>query len=101
MEWEIMAVMHNSPHPGRLIREWMGDDITVGELAKHLGIARVTLSNILNGKAGISAAMAVKLSQAFPATEPQLWLGLQSDYELSRELREHKRKPVTPVRKAA
>jgi addiction module HigA family antidote len=95
-----MAVMYNSPHPGRLIREWMGDDITVGELAEHLGIARVTLSNILNGKAGVTAAMAVKLSQAFPPTEPQLWLGLQSDYELSRELRT-KRKPIPPVRKAA
>ena len=97
-----MAIMYNSPHPGRIIREWMGDDITVGELASHLGIARVTLSNILNGKAGVTAAMAVKLSQAFPPTEPQLWLGLQSDYELSKELRESKRrKPIAPVRKAA
>ena len=97
-----MAVMYNSPHPGRIIREWMGDDITVGELASHLCIARVTLSNILNGKAGVTAAMAVKLSQAFPPTEPQLWLGLQSDYELSKELRESKRrKPIAPIRKAA
>lgn len=95
-----MAVMYNSPHPGRLIREYMGDDITVGELAAHLGIARVTLSNILNSKAGISAAMAIRLSQAFPPTDPQLWLGLQSDYELSKELR-NKRKPIGPVRKAA
>lgn len=78
----------------------MGEDITVGELANHLGIARVTLSNILNGKAGISAAMAVKLSQAFPPSEPQLWLRLQSDYELSRELR-NKRKPIAPARRAA
>lgn len=96
-----MAVMYNSPHPGRMIREEMGDDLTVGELATHLGISRVTLSNVLNGKAGITAAMAVKLSQAFPPTDPQLWMGLQSDYELSRELREHKRKKIAPVHAAA
>lgn len=96
-----MAVMHNSPHPGRLIREWMGSDLTVGALAKHLGISRVTLSNVLNGKAGVTAAMAIKLSQAFPPTQPQLWLGLQSDYELSKALRANKRKPIPPVHKAA
>lgn len=96
-----MAVMYDSPHPGRLIREWMGDNLTVGELANHLGISRVTLSNVLNGKAGITAAMAIKLSQAFPPTEPQLWMGLQADYELSKELREHKRKPIAPVHQAA
>lgn len=96
-----MAVMHNSPHPGRLIREWMGDDLTVGDLASHLGISRVTLSNVLNGKAGVTAAMAIKLSQAFPPTDPQLWMGLQSDYELSRELRERKQKKIAPVHKAA
>ena len=96
-----MAVMYNSPHPGRLIREWMGDGLTVGAFANHLGISRVTLSNVLNGKAGITAAMAIKLSQAFPPTEPQLWLGLQSDYELSKELREKKRRPIAPVKRAA
>jgi addiction module HigA family antidote len=92
-------IMYNSAHPGRIIREWMGEDITVGGLAKHLGITRVTLSNILNGKAGVSATMAIKLSQAFPPTEPRFWVGLQSDYELSRALRE-KRKPIAPLRNA-
>lgn len=89
--------MFNAPHPGRMIREWMGEDISVAALARHLGITRTMLSNIINGKAGVSAAMAIKLSQAFPATDPRFWVTLQANYELSRALRE-KRKRIAPVR---
>ena len=92
--------MFNAAHPGRLIREWMGEDITVAALAKHLHVTRPMLSNIINGKAGISASMAIKLSQAFPATDARFWLSLQANFELSKALRE-KRKPITPLRKAA
>jgi addiction module HigA family antidote len=58
------------------------------------------LSNILNGKAGVSASMAVKLSEAFPATDARFWVTLQANYELSKVLRE-KRKPIAPLRTAA
>lgn len=92
--------MFNAVHPGRLIREWMGEDITVAALAKHLLVTRPMLSNIIHGKAGVSASMAIKLSQAFPATDAHFWLSLQSNYELSKALRE-KRKPLPPMRKAA
>jgi addiction module HigA family antidote len=78
----------------------MGDDVTVAALAKHLRVTRPMLSNIINGKAGISATMAIKLSEAFPATDARFWLSVQANYELSKALRE-KRKPVTPLRKAA
>jgi len=93
-------LMFNAPHPGRLVREWMGDDITVAALAKHIRVTRPMLSNILNGKAGISAAMAIKLAEAFPATDAQFWVTLQGNYELSKAMRE-KRKPIPPLRKAA
>lgn len=92
--------MYNAVHPGRIVREWMGDNITVAALAKHLDVTRPMLSNILNGKAGISAQMAIKLSQAFPATDARFWLSLQLNYELSKALRE-KRKPIRPLRTAA
>lgn len=92
--------MFNAAHPGRILREWMGEDITVAALAKHLGITRPMLSNILNGKAGVSAPMAIKLSEAFPATDAKFWITLQASYELSKALRE-KRKKIAPVRKAA
>jgi plasmid maintenance system antidote protein VapI len=58
------------------------------------------LSNILNGKAGVSASMAVKPSEAFPATDARFWVTLQANYELSKVLRE-KRKPIAPLRTAA
>lgn len=89
--------MFNASHPGRIIREWMGDDITVAALARHLGITRTMLSNIINGKAGVSASMAIKLSQAFPTTDARFWVTLQANYELSKALHE-KRKPIAPVR---
>jgi len=92
--------MHNASHPGKVLREWMGEDITVAALAKHLVVTRPMLSNILNGKAGISAAMAIKLSQAFPSTDARFWLTLQANYELSKALRE-KRKRIAPLRSAA
>jgi addiction module HigA family antidote len=92
--------MFHAAHPGRLIREWMGDDVTVAALARHLRVTRPMLSNIIHGKAGVSAAMALKLSEAFPATDARFWLALQSNYELAKALRE-KRKPVAPLRKAA
>jgi len=92
--------MFNAAHPGRIIREWMGDDITVAALAKHLGVTRPLLSNILNGKAGVSASMAIKLSEAFPATNARFWVTAQANYELSKALRE-KRKRIAPLRSAA
>ena len=92
--------MFNAAHPGRIIREWMGDDITVAALAKHLGVTRPLLSNILNGKAGVSGSMAIKLSEAFPATNARFWVTAQANYELSKALRE-KRKRIAPLRSAA
>ena len=91
--------MYDAAHPGEILREWVGDDLNVTQLAAHLGITRVTLSRILNGSAGVTAPMAIKLAEAFPKTNPQLWLNLQMQYELSRAMRE-KRKPIEPVRAA-
>lgn len=92
--------MFNAAHPGTILREWMGDDITVAALAKHLGVTRPMLSNILNGKAGVSAAMAIKLAQAFPATDARFWVTLQASYELAKAMRgKHKR--IAPLRSAA
>lgn len=75
-----MATMHNPPHPGEILREWLGD-MSVTEAAQRLGIARVTLSRVLNGSSGISADMALRL-QAALGTSPEMWMRLQDDYEL-------------------
>ena len=72
--------MHNPPHPGEILQEWL-TEISVTEAASRLGIARVSLSRLLNGAAGVSAQMDVRLSKAL-GTSPGHWLGLQSDYDL-------------------
>ena len=72
--------MHNPPHPGRVLREYLGD-LPVTKAAAHLRITRVTLSRMLNGKAGISAAMAIRLGSAL-GTTPELWMNMQSQYDL-------------------
>jgi antitoxin HigA-1 len=75
-----MATMHNPPHPGEILREWLGD-MSVTDAAQRLGVARATLSRVLNGSSGISADMALRLQVAF-GTSPEMWMGLQDDYEL-------------------
>ena len=76
-------VMHNPPHPGEVLRalclEPLG--LSVTEAAKALGVSRKTLSSILNGRAGISPEMAVRLSIAFDTTA-ESWLNQQAQYDL-------------------
>ena len=76
-------LMHNPPHPGEVIRELCLEplDLTVTDAAKGLGVSRKTLSSILNGKAGVSPEMAVRLSIAFD-TSSESWVNQQSQYDL-------------------
>ena len=76
-------LMHNPPHPGEVLRELclepMGLSVTAA--AEALGVSRKTLSAVLNGKAGISPEMAIRLSIAFN-TSAESWLNQQTQYEL-------------------
>lgn len=76
-------LMHNPPHPGEIIRELCLEPLglPVTQAAKALGVSRKTLSAILNGRAGISPEMAVRLSIAFD-TSAESWLNQQSQYDL-------------------
>ena len=69
--------MHQPSHPGRILAYYVGER-SVTEVARHLGVTRPAPSRVLNGKAGVSAEMALRLSDAFK-TEPDLWLRLQSN----------------------
>ena len=75
--------MHNPPHPGEIIRDLCLEPLglTVTDAAKALGVSRKTLSSILNGRAGISPEMALRLSKAFN-TSPEIWLNQQVQYDL-------------------
>ena len=77
--------MHKPPHPGGIVRRQCLDtlDLSVTEAAKGLGVTRQALSDLINGKAGISIDMAIRLLKAF-GSNPETWLGLQMAYDLWR-----------------
>jgi len=76
-----MSRMHNPPHPGEVLREWIPEGMTVATAAQALQVSRVTLSKVLNGKGGITANLALRLS-AWLATSPEVWLGMQTQFDL-------------------
>ena len=75
--------MYDPPHPGELLKELYLEPLglTVTEAAAALGVSRKTLSALLNRRCGVSPEMALRLSKAFD-TSPQVWLGMQQDYDL-------------------
>ena len=84
--------MHNPPHPGEVLRELCLTPLglTVTDAARALGVSRKTLSSIVNGRSGISADMAVRLSIAF-ATTSESWLNQQLQYDLWQAERNRKK----------
>jgi len=81
-------MMKNPPHPGLTVRydclEPLGLSVTGG--AKALGVSRQALSNVVNGKAGISPEMAIRLSKAFGGAA-ETWLRLQMAFDLAQARR--------------
>jgi antitoxin HigA-1 len=77
--------MHNPPHPGEVLKGLCIEplNLTVTEAVEALGVSRKTLSAILNGRAGISPEMAIRLGKAF-GTSPESWLNQQMQYDLWR-----------------
>jgi addiction module HigA family antidote len=74
--------MFNPPHPGLIIRDALESiPMTVTEFAAHLGVARSTLSRVMNGRAGITADMSIRLSAAFGQKSPDLWFKMQNTYD--------------------
>ena len=93
-----MAQMYNPAHPGRVLKQDLaGQSIT--EVANHLGIARVTLSRILNEQAGITPEMSLKLSEAL-GTSPDFWYKMQNQYDFW-QASQKKRKRIRPLKKVA
>ena len=75
--------MHNPPHPGEVLRQLCLEplNLTVTAAARSLGVSRKALSSVLNGRAGISTEMAIRLSIAF-GTSAESWLNQQLQYDL-------------------
>jgi addiction module HigA family antidote len=76
-----MSIMHNPAHPGEVLREYLPEALTINDAAAQLCISRQAFSAILNGRAGVSADMALRLSAAL-GTTPELWLDMQTAWDL-------------------
>jgi len=90
--------MKNPPHPGRIVRqeclEPLGLSVTDG--AKALGVSRNALSELVNERRGISPEMAIRLSKAF-GSSPEVWAGLQFDYDMAQAMKQADRIKVQRV----
>jgi addiction module HigA family antidote len=95
-------MMSHPPHPGGIVRRQCLTPLklTVTEAAKGLGVTRQALSDLVNERAAISVEMAFRLSKAF-GSSPEMWLGLQMDYDLSRARSRLDKLPVRAFHKAA
>jgi addiction module HigA family antidote len=93
-----MDIMHNPLHPGEIIKETLcdGAGLNVTEAAIKLKVDRTTLSRLLNGRAGISADMADRLSLLL-GTSAEMWLNLQRDYDLFCVRNKKKRPKIKPL----
>ncbi|HWZ50467.1 MAG TPA: HigA family addiction module antitoxin [Granulicella sp.] len=92
--------MHNPAHPGRVLKDVLPNiPMTVTEFAAHIGVSRVTLSRVLNERAGVSAEMSIKISEAF-GQSPDLWFKMQNAYDFWQASRT-KRSKVKPLQLSA
>jgi len=84
--------MHNPPHPGEILQDTVLAEgrITISEFARKLGVSRVALSRVVNGRAAVSADMALRLAAAVGGSA-ESWLQMQSAYDLWQALK--KRRP--------
>ena len=91
-------LQHNPPHPGEVIRTLCPEPlgVSVTEAAKALGVSRKTLSALLNGRAGVSPEMAIRLSIAFD-TSAESWLRQQLYYDLWQAEQERHKLHVTKL----
>ena len=81
---ERSGPMHNPPHPGAILADtWLRKDggLTVTEFAKRLGVSRVALSRVVNGRAAVSAELAIRLEAAI-GVSAESWLNMQVDYDM-------------------
>ena len=97
----MTARMHDPAHPGEVLREFLPAGMTVGEVAKRLGVSRPHLSRLLNGHTGMTAEMAVRVG-LLTGTTPESWLANQVKWDIWQAL--HKPRPhiiPLPLEKAS
>ena len=95
-------IMHEPLHPGIIVKDALidGTGLSVTEAAEKLGITRTTLSRLLNGHAGISSEMALRLSQFFN-TSVEMWINVQAQYDVWVIKQHSDHIKIKPFKKAA
>lgn len=94
--------MHEPLHPGLVVKDALidGAKLTVTEAAKKLDVTRTTLSRLLNGHAGISPEMALRLSKLF-GTSIEMWVNIQAQYDIWLVMQRQSEFHVEKLHKAA
>ena len=90
--------MFNPAHPGEILKELVIDslELTITDVAKHLGVSRKTLSKVLNAKGSVTPEMAVRLELAFGKPSADHWLRLQNAHDLWQTRQEQGSLHVSP-----
>lgn len=93
-------MIRTHPHPGEILKETVFEplELSVTEAAERLALSRVALSRVLNGKAGISPDLALRLEKAGVSTA-RFWINLQANYDLWVAM-QHEQPPVRPLQNA-
>ena len=94
--------MHNPSHPGLIIRDDVLPELqlSVNEAAEQLGVSRVTLSRVINGRSAITAEMALRVGK-WVGNGPEIWLRMQGQYDLSQARKKSEPKVKKAKRPAA
>ncbi len=94
-------MIHTHPHPGEILRETVFEplEISVTEAAERLAMSRVALSRVLNGKAGVSPDLALRLEKAGVSTA-RFWINLQANHDLWVAM-QHEQPAVRPLQQNA
>ena len=90
--------MFNPPHPGSILKEDVLPElgISITEAAIQLGVSRITLSRVVNGRAAISADMAIRLEVWMNGPAAETWVRMQAEYDLW-QARQKPRPTITPI----
>ena len=88
-----MTAMHNPAHPGEVLREFLPEGMTIGEVANRLGVSRPHLSRLLNGHISMTADMAIRVG-ILTNTTAESWMSNQA----KRDLWQSRRKPRPTVK---
>jgi antitoxin HigA-1 len=90
-----MSQMHDPPHPGEILHDTVLREMTVTEFAKRLSVSRVALSRVVNGRAAVSAELAIRLAAALGGSA-ETWMRMQVAYDLW-HAQKRKRPKIRPI----